>query len=185
MLSHLFAFRGCGDTDDLCAIGHVEHNACHSADNGAGPNFEMIADADLARHDDVIAGRNAAGDSDACADHIPLANLAVVRDHDVIVDLCALANSRRVVSAAVDRRARANFNVVFNDDVAVLTREHMDSRRRFVPEPVGSDRRIRVNNAVRANFAILVDHDVGKEDGSGTDMNAVEQNDARVQDDSV
>ena len=145
----------------------------------------MIADSDLARHDDIIASCNAAGDSDACADHISLANLAVVRDHDVIVDLGALANSRRVVGAAVDRGARANFNVVFNDDVAVLTREHVNSGRRFVSEPVRADCRICVNNAVRADLAILVDYDVGEENGSGTDMNAVEQDDARVQDDSV
>ena len=67
------------------------------------------------------------------------ADFAGVRDHDVIVDFGAFADNRRIVSAAVDRRAGADFNVVLDDDGAELRRKHVNAGRRIVPETVRPD----------------------------------------------
>ena len=51
------------------------------------------------------------------------AEAAIVGDHHLIVDLGAVADDRRAIRAAVDRRAGADLNVVANYHIAQLSRE--------------------------------------------------------------
>ena len=62
-----------------------------------------------------------------------------MRDHHVVVDFCAFADDGRVVSAAVDRRASADFDGVLDNDVSKLRRQNVNAGRRIVPETVRPD----------------------------------------------
>ena len=66
-------------------------------------DMDVVADADLARHDDVVARRSAAGDADLCGEQVVTTDAAVVPDLHEVVDLGAVADLRRAVDAAIDR----------------------------------------------------------------------------------
>ena len=180
LLAHLLFFGRRRNSDDARSGGNVAHDAGHRAERRAVADADMIAKTDAAGHDDVIAGRNASGDSNARANHVAFADFAVVRDHDVIVDFGAFADNRRVVSAAVDRRAGADFDVILDDDVSKLRRQDVNAGRRIVPETVRSDDAVGVKEAVFADYAVFVNDDVREKFGIFADFNARLQDDAGV-----
>ena len=66
-----------------------------------------------------------------------------MRNHNVIVNLRALADNGRVVRASVDRRARSDLDGVLYCNRSVLRRKNVLAARGIVAEPV------RAYNAVR------------------------------------
>ena len=94
------------------------------ADHGPVADVDVIDDADLAGHHDVIAGAARAGDAHLADEQVVLADLAVVADLHQVVDLGAGADARRLEGAAVDGGAGADLDVVADLDVAEL--RHLD-----------------------------------------------------------
>ncbi len=70
----------------------------------------------------------------------------VVADLDQIVDFRALADDRIAVGASVDRRARADLDVVLYDDAPDLRHFEMSARTEGETEPVLSDMNARMND---------------------------------------
>src|SRR5271157_386395 len=116
----LLALRRSRNADVAAAVGHVVDDAALGADDRTAADVHVIADADLAGQDDVIAGRRAAGYSDLRAKHVVAAEATVVGNHHLVVDLRAVADNRRAVGAAVDRRAGANLDVSTNNHISQL-----------------------------------------------------------------
>ena len=103
--------------------------------------MNVIADADLSGHHDVVAGGGAAGDADLRAEQVVFSDLAVVGDHHLIVDLRAFADQRAPIGAAVDRGAGADFDVGFDLDVTKLGRKLMPALDGAITEAVGPNHR--------------------------------------------
>ena len=112
--------------------------------------MQVIGDANLARHHDVFAGRAAAGDADLRADQVVAADAAVVADLHEVVDLRAAADDGGAVGAAVDRRARADFDVIADFDIAELGAELVAAIDGGVAEAVSAEHRAGVNDDVLA-----------------------------------
>ncbi len=60
----------------------------------------------LARQDDVVTGPATSRNAHLAAEQVVSPDLAVVRDHDLVVDLGSLADSRRPVGSSIDRHCR-------------------------------------------------------------------------------
>ena len=82
----------------------------------------MIADADLTRQNDVIAGRNRTGDADLAAQDVVPADLTVMTDLDEIIDLRPRPNVGGAEGGPVNGGACADFHVVVDIDLADLRR---------------------------------------------------------------
>ena len=63
-----------------------------AAEDDAGADVDVVAEADLAGDDDVVVDGAGAGEADLRGDDDVLADDAVVADVDEVVDLCAVAN---------------------------------------------------------------------------------------------
>ena len=74
------------------------------------------------------------GHDDAAA-----ANARVVPDLDQIINFGALADDRVAESAAIDRRVRADFHIVLDDDAAELRYFEVARRAADVAEAVLAD----------------------------------------------
>ena len=80
----------------------------------------MAADAHLPGHDHIVFDDRTAGQTDLrCQEHAP-ADGHAVRDLHQVVDFGARANARFADRGPIDRRVRANFDVIFDDHVGVL-----------------------------------------------------------------
>src|SRR5205814_9569459 len=93
-------------------------------DRPADADADVVHAADLARDDDVVTRLARPGDAHLADEDVVPADLAVVRDHDAVVDLRAGADPRRAEGAAVDRGAGADLDVVADLDPAEL--RHLD-----------------------------------------------------------
>ena len=79
-------------------------------------------------------------------------------DHHLVVDLRSVADDRRAVSAAVDRRAGPDLHVRADNHIAQLGRETMAACHLVVPKPIGAQHHGGMNDRPGANDRILVKH---------------------------
>ncbi len=82
--------------------------------------MDMVAHAYLTGHDHVVSRARRAGDSNLADKNVMSADLAIVGDHHEIVDLGPDPDPRRAEGSAIDRRARADLDIVADLDVAQL-----------------------------------------------------------------
>src|ERR1039457_4744971 len=86
----------CGSSPENNAIAAQDflgQDSTLAADHGSGFDAGVIADADLASHDDVVFDGDAAREAGLGGDDYVLSDLAVVANVDEVVDLRALADS--------------------------------------------------------------------------------------------
>ena len=155
-----------------------------------GADVDMVAQAGLAAHDDVVAGRRAAGDADLGANQIVLADAAVVGDLNQVVDFGAFADRGRAVGAAVDRGAGADFDVVVDANVAQLGGQDMSPGDVRVAEAVSADHCAAVNDHAVADDRVFVEHRAGTDEHVASDFAAGQnlcagQNCGAVADDAI
>ena len=80
----------------------------------------MARHADLSRQRDVVADRGAAGDADLRDQQRVPADVHAVADLNEVVDFGAGLNPRFADGRPIDRRVRADFDIVFDDDARRL-----------------------------------------------------------------
>ena len=80
----------------------------------------MIGDADLPADEDALADHDRAREASLCGDDRPLADLAVVTDVDLRVELCPAPDDRRTDGPRGDRAKRTDVHVVLDDDATEL-----------------------------------------------------------------
>src|SRR5262249_7891176 len=110
--AHLLVLRHGRRAQVALTAGHVAHHPRLGPKHGPVPDLDVIRDADLAGHHDIVAGRAGAGDADLADEQVVPADPAVVADHHQVVDFRPLANARRLEGAAVNGRASADLHIV-------------------------------------------------------------------------
>ena len=133
-----------------------------SAENHAVTDMGVIAHAHLAAEHDVVPDRARAGDSGLCGDDGVVSDTNVVANMDKIVDLRSPAYSCLRQSSAVDGCVRADLNVVFEDQSALLRKLDVSASGGIAY----------ISEAVAAEDRAGVDDDAVAEDGSGIDDDA-------------
>src|SRR5262245_30734871 len=96
----------------------VTNHAALGSDSSSVSNIEMIRQPHLARENDVIAHRRAAGNADLRHDQATLSDPNVVTDVDQVVDLRSRPNHRVPDAAAIDRAVSAHFHSVTEQTTA-------------------------------------------------------------------
>ena len=91
-----------------------------TSDHGAGFDAGVIADSNLASHDDVVFDGDAAGEAGLGRDDDIFSDQTVVADVDEVVNFCALADASLVEGPAVDGGVSSDFDVVFEDETTDL-----------------------------------------------------------------
>ena len=148
--------------------------------HGSIADMNVVANANLPGHDDVIAGRGAAGDADLRANEVVSTETAVVGDHHQVVDLRPFADHRRAVGAAVDRRRGADFDVGGDFDIAKLGRQQMSPVDLTVAESVSADDGAGMDHDAVADVGIFVEDGVRENGDAGADGAARHDADAGV-----
>ena len=105
--------------DERAGLHRLQHRALR-ADDDLVADRDVPGHATLPRHHHVVADRRAAGDADLRREQHAAADRHAVRDVHQVVDLRAGADARLADRRAIDRRVRADLDVVFDHDVAVL-----------------------------------------------------------------
>src|SRR5271166_550233 len=119
--------------------GNIGHDARSGGDLRAGADVEMARDASLPSQRGEISNDARSRDAGLRDQNRVPADDDVVADLNEIVDLRALADHRVAVGAPVDGHARADFDVVLNDDPADLRHLEMPARPQSEAEPVLAD----------------------------------------------
>ena len=100
--------------------------------------------------------------------------LAVVPDLNEIVDLTASLNDRRAEYRAIDRRARADLDLVLQHNVAVVINFNVLARFGMrVAEAVASDDGVCVDYAALADDRVIVDDGVCVDYAAVADMHVI------------
>jgi hypothetical protein len=140
------------------------------SDNSSRFDPRLIAHAHLAPHHGIIADRNPAREPGLGRDHHVLANQAIVRYVDHIVELRAVADHRGAERGAVYTRIRADLDIVADihrsdlGDLPVRGAHHLETEAIRANDGAGVnyrarphadafiDRDARIQDAVRADF---------------------------------
>lgn len=130
----------------------VSRNTALGGDYRIVFDCQVANDADLACHFDVFADPCAAGNPRLRGDDGIFSNGHVVRDLDEIVDFDSVLNPSSTKPGPVDRRVRADFNVVINLNDPDLRDFLISAFDRFKSETVGADDSSAVNDYARADF---------------------------------
>src|SRR5258706_2706229 len=144
-------------------------------DQGAGRHLHVGADRQLPqqhrrpRDPATLADDATAGDSNATRNRGVRADPAVVADLDLVVDLDAVLDYGVVHGAAVDRRVRADLDIVADAYAADLRDLHPLPPFLREAEAVGADHRSRVQDGARSDPATRIDDHRWIQAGGGAD----------------
>src|SRR5262245_61449558 len=100
-------------------------DAALSADDRVVVQPGVFADSDLSSDQTICTDRGTAGDAGLGSDHGMLADLDVVCDLDEVVEFDAASNDSCLERASVNAGVRADFDVVFDDNLSNLRELHM------------------------------------------------------------
>ena len=104
----------------MCTCGHILRHTRLRHDDALVSDGQMTRDADLSRNGHVVADDGASGNAHERANDAMLTNNAVVADLHEVVDLRTGTDAGPPEATAVDRRIRADLNVVANFNEANL-----------------------------------------------------------------
>src|SRR3954465_6192642 len=130
--------------DDRFGI-DIFRNGTAPGDHGAVADGDVIAGGGLAAEDDAGAEGDRAGQADLADDDAMRADLAVVGDLDEVVDFGAAADFGAAEFGAVDADARADFNVILDDDGTNLRNFYVLLAVPAIAEAVGAEDRAGVD----------------------------------------
>src|SRR6516164_1010080 len=119
---------------------HVASHVAAAGDLGAGADFDMTNNANLAAQGHEIAKLGATGNTGLCDDDAMSSNHHVVPNLYEIINLRALTDDRIAQGPAVDRRICADFNVILDDDAPDLGHFLVSSPPHGEAESVLADR---------------------------------------------
>src|SRR5581483_2772145 len=197
--------RRAPERDTVATKDFLRQNSRLSSEQYAFLDARMFADADLATDDDVIFDGDAAGKTSLGGNDYVLAEVAVVADMYKIVDLRSAPDTSRFEGTAINRRIRANLDVIFNFEPADL-RKLFVTAGRWVPnvaESVAADhgacmddhtiadpssrvhRDIRIDLAVLADLDLAADHAVCPEPCAITDLGVIANKSPRIDGDRL
>src|ERR1019366_8131195 len=183
---------------DLARTAHflvAEHSSA-SAQDDAGADVSVLAEAHLAAEDGAIFDETGAGDSRLRGDDDVVAQDAVVRDVDEVVDLGAGANAGLAKSSAVDGGVGPDLDVVLDSQCALLGKGEIlaGGRVAYVTEAGRSqhgtsldknavaDNGAGVNGDVGQDGAVVAQDDAFAEDGVGADAGPLAKSHAFAKD---
>src|SRR6202043_1161651 len=178
-----FLPRLCRIADDARLGGNIRYDSGAASKHGTVADREMVADAHLPAHHDVIPDIDAAGYAGLRDDHAVPPDAAVVSDLHQVVDLGALADDGIPGRAAIDRRIGADLHVVLDDDATGLRYFLVAFRARQIAEAVLADTGARMDDhaiaehgvqdrSAGADRAAAADANAGPDDGAGGDHGA-------------
>ena len=127
--------------ESVVGDGLAAEHAGLAAENDAGADMRVVADAHLAGEHRAVAHRAGAADAHPRDQNHVFANLAVVADVDQVIHLGSAANLCLLQRAAIDGRVGADLNVVFDEQRALLRKlgvragEPRRARSRSRPRP--------------------------------------------------
>src|SRR6185369_8328564 len=128
-------------------------------------NSQVPGHTHLSREYRVVFDRRAPGDADLRGKEHAASDDNAVRNLNEVVDLGTGANPRRSHRRAIDGRIRPDFDVVFDDDVAVLRDLEMRAiRLPDKPETVGTDDGTVLHDHAMAKLDALTDGNVRAHD---------------------
>lgn len=141
----LLVNRASRHTDVGLALGNALVNASLCRQRAAGPQMNVIRDADLSRATYIVARRHRTGQADLRDKRVVLSKFAVVSDLHEVIELGSLADDRRANHASVNRRAGSNLDIIINSHRAELRNLHESTLLEAVAETIRTEDRIRVN----------------------------------------
>src|SRR5262249_14700664 len=137
--------------------GEIGMNAAARADHHLVADGDVIGDADLAAEDGVVPGLRRTTDADMTDENVVSADVAVVTDHDEVVDLGAVADDGPTERGAVDGGVGADLNVVAEPNGAKLRNLFVSAVDHAEAESVATDDGAGVHDATLADFSARVD----------------------------
>ena len=166
-------FSSAGEPDISTPASTLPLTPVFAREHRAFADVHVPGDADLSAHHHIVLDDGTAGDADLRGQQNAAADLDAVGDVDEIVDFRALADPRFADRRSIDRRVRADLDVVFDDDVGELRNLQMLSVRIFrEPEPVAADDgAVEHDNAI-AELHALANRYVSMEDAVVADNRA-------------
>ena len=174
---------GLGRVADQPRVGRgVGDDPALRRDLGPVPDLDVVRHPDLPGEDDVVAGRTRPGDADLGGEDVVPADLAVVPDHDEVVDLRPGPDPGRAERAPVDRAPGADLHVVLDLDPPQLRHLRVLTVLGPVAEPVRADDDTGVDRHPAPDQAVVVHDDPRVERRVGPDLAAAADDDAGVQD---
>src|SRR5215203_6634367 len=162
------------------ACRNISHDARLGRDLNPLPEPQMPRDRGLAADRDEILERRRAGDADLRHDHAMLADGDVMGDLDEVIDLRPRPDQRVAAAAAVDRRVRADLDIVADDHAPELRHLEVALRPHHVAEAILADAHAGVEDDavaehrvadgdLRGDGAVAADADTRPDDAVGAD----------------
>ena len=134
----LFKPRDRGASQDDQVVGDVRGNSRLRTNHRTVADLGMIPHTYLSGQDYIISGAATASDADLGADQVVLADVAVVRDLNKIVDFGPSADACCAVGPSVHGAISTDFYIVFDFDPAELRCRLMMTFDHSVAETVGT-----------------------------------------------
>lgn len=179
--SHQLSSRFSGGAGWCSKVGlaprHIAVDAGFCTDDRRVADMYMVGDPNLSGTDDIVSGGYRACETDLRDQQVVTTDVAVVSDHDLIVDSGAGPNHSFTDFGAIDCCAGTDFDVITDTNNTKVGQSLMSAVDHSVAEAVGS------YDAAGMNNHVIADPDVGVEDGSGV-QNDVIADYAAVTDDS-
>ena len=142
---------------------HIAYGAGLRRNPRAGANRHVPANAGLARENHPVPDASAAGHPDARHEQAQAADAHVVPYLHEIVDLRPVPDPRVVDAPAIDRRVRADLDVVPNNAAAHLRKLHVRALSKHVPKAIAADAHAAMQCAPRTDDTVRVHGDMRKE----------------------
>src|SRR5436190_8004677 len=161
---------------DLHSVRDVMENSGAAADLCTFSDFQVSGDACLSGEHRIIPDLGRSCDSYLRHDQAVLADAHVVADLHLIVDLRSFADDGLAERRAIDAAVRANLDVVLDARDADLRDLPMLAGDDSEAKPVGANDHSGVENTALADFAAVIDCDVGVEQGVVADLHAIADN---------
>src|SRR5206468_2417101 len=167
------------------ATGNVAEHARLRGERRALADRVMPADADLPREYTPVFDANRSRDPDLRHDQAQPTDAAIVRDVHEVVDLRPRADHRVVDAPAIDRRVRADLDVVLDDAATDVRNLVVSSVPIHVAESVGAEPRTGVHDHALAHDRPAVRSRRRIEMTIARDLHALSDHHMRVDGDAI
>lgn len=146
-------FGGDAPVDDAAAFeGLSRQDTALGAEDGAGLDGDVIAEADLSADDGVMFDDGAAGDAGLGGDDNVCADAAVVADVDQVIEFDAILDDGGAEGGAVNGGVGADLDIVADDETADLREVGVAAILEDEAEAVGAEDGAGVDDGASAHL---------------------------------
>src|SRR5262249_6969329 len=138
-------------TEHSFTVGNAVGHAGFRADRGVVADANVPDDSRLARHRDVMADADRAGQADLRDQHAMFANLRAMTDRDQVAEFRSIPDFRAAERGAVDRAVRPDFHIVAQLNAPNLRNLHPAALIRGIAEAIFADHTTSVDRAAVAD----------------------------------